>query len=278
MNFSNVLIIYKQNHPEARALASHIEAWLQELSLACSTSEAGETYDLPKEHGLVIALGGDGTILGIARKLAGCSTPILGINFGRVGYLTTVDAIDWRNGLELALAGKLRERACLMLRWALLRNRERIARGIAANDVVVSRGCLARLTDIHIKINGTSMGNLRSDGVIITSPLGSAGYSVSAGGPVLHPELEAIGLTPICPFTPAVAPLVLPGTTCFDLAALESSGDCYLTIDGQEGQEILKNDVVEVSGWPKAVRFLGDDACFYSRLGNRAFCLPNSAN
>lgn len=273
MRYENVLLIFKQNHAAARKTALEIAEWLEKRNRQCQLAESGSHWAPENRASLVIVLGGDGTILGVARKLAGTGIPVIGINFGRVGFLTCLEAANWQKGLEMALSGELPLRSCLALAWKVTRKGAAVASGVAINDVVVARGCLARLTTLAISINGERMGVLRSDGVIFTSPPGSSGYAVSAGGPALAPELDVIGLTPICPFMSSVSPLVLPGTTRFEVCELESSGDCYLTVDGQEGQPLAKGDAVLVEGWPDAVQFLGGGASFLEKLKSRAFAL-----
>lgn len=273
MEIRNALLVFKQEHAGAEALAKEIAPWLEATGICCAVSEAGCKICLHPTPQIALVLGGDGTILGVARQLAGRNIPILGINFGRVGFLTAIDSDHWQDGLELALAGALPDRACLSLKWQILRAGKEFATGVAINDVVVARGDLARLTSIAVAINNGAMGILRSDGVIISSPLGSSGYSVSAGGPLLHPGLDAIGLTPICSFMQNVSPLVLPGSTVFDLTVEETSADCYLTIDGQEGLALAQGDSTRVSAWPGAIHFLGGEARFFARLKKRAFAL-----
>lgn len=272
MREKSVLVIYKQDHQNAQELAEEISLWLEQTGVTANIYEAGSP--LPSQPPpLVIVLGGDGTILGVARKIAGSGGAILGINFGRVGFLTAATPDNWESTLASALSGKLHNRDCLALRWRILRGGMEVKRGIAINDVVVARGCLARLTSISLAINGHKLGVTRSDGIIISSPLGSSGYAASAGAPVIYPDLEVTTLTPICAFMPAVCPLVLPGTAEFQLTVLDFSGDCYLTIDGQEGERLEKRDQVIITGWPRAVNFLGEEATFFSRLKTRAFNL-----
>ena len=121
------------------------------------------------------------------------------------------------------------------------------------------------------------MGSLRSDGVILCTPVGSSGYSVSAGGPLLYPSMDAIGFTPVCPFLNTISPMVFPGNTDIQLQVLRGSTDCYITVDGQEGQKLEKGDVLRVSGWSGAVQFLGEGASFFERLRSRGFVLQGSA-
>lgn len=272
MRNKSALVIYKQNHQGALALAEEISAWLQKAGVVPLLCEADSALPSPLPP-LAFVLGGDGTILGVARQLAGTDSAILGINFGRVGFLTACTPADWESCLARALAGSLQNRACLSLKWQIVRDGVETKRGIAVNDVVVARGCLARLTSISLAVNGQELGVVRSDGIVVSSPLGSSGYAASVGAPIIFPELNVVTLAPICAFMPAVCPLVLSGSAQFQLTVLDFSGDCYLTIDGQEGEALEKRDQVLVNGWPGAVHFLDEEEAFFSSLKTRAFNL-----
>ena len=138
----------------------------------------------------ILILGGDGTFVGVGRKLAGLDIPLLGINFGQVGFLTELSAVGWEPALERLLAGKMITRTCLLLAWELLRGGTPIASGHAANDVVVGRGAIARVLPVHVFVDGEDMGVVRSDGVIVSTPLGSSAYALSAHGPLVHPKVQ----------------------------------------------------------------------------------------
>lgn len=277
MRVKEAAVIFKRNNVSARSLAREITAWLGSREIKCRLAEAGDNSALDPAPDLAIILGGDGTILGAARKLAGSGTPILGINFGRVGFLAALSPGEWQKGVELALAGGLEICPCLALLWKVGRDGEEIATGPAINDVVVARGSLARLTNLSIKIDGETLGALRSDGIIISAPLGSPGYSASAGGPILSPRAAAAVLAPICSFVPDVSPLVLGADSIFEISVLDDSGDCYLTIDGQEGMPLFKKDVVSVRCRPGAIHFLVKKTGFFEKLKIRGFSLPQAS-
>lgn len=207
----------------------------------------------------------------------GRNVPLLGINFGRVGFLTDAQPEHWREKLAACLDGSLPSRTCLALSWTLVRSGITVARGAAVNDVVLSRGSLSRLVCMNISVDGQPMGALRSDGVILSTPVGSSGYSVSAGGPLLYPSLEVLAFTPICPFLNTISPMVFPGASLFRLEILHGSTECFITVDGQEGQLLEIGDYVEVTGLPAAVHFLGDEVSFFERLRSRGFVLPTAS-
>lgn len=268
----NVLLVYNASHAGAADLALELADTLKLKGIAAFAREAGSQSALPaqgKLH-LIIVLGGDGTILGVARKCAGTGVPILGINYGHVGFLTAFDARDWQMGLEAALAGVLPLQSCLCLKWELWRCGAAIATGIVINDLVLSRGSLARLINIVVSVNGHEIGKLRCDGLIAASPLGSTGYSLSAGGPILARSLNAFCLIPVCPFMSNPSPLVFAGDAKILLAPVMGGNDCFLTLDGQDGLELLPGDLIRISCWPGAVLLMGTDANFFDRLRKRA--------
>lgn len=269
----DVLVVSKARHEQARTLGLEVLAWLEAHGLAAWLCEAGAAAEsvLPRPRLCVIVLGGDGTILGVARRFAFSGIPIFGINFGRVGFLTNAEPANWQERLETALAPETPVRSSVALRWQVLREGRLLTEGVAINDVVVGRGALARLVGLSISLEGCAMGVLRCDGLVCCSPVGSSGYSASAGGPILHPAMDAIGLTPICPCTASVAPLVLPGSLACRVA-LAASAEAWLTVDGQEGQALQGGDVVLVTGAPDGVRFLGGMR-FFERLRVRGFAL-----
>lgn len=270
----DALVVCKAGHARARALGREVVDWLAARGLAARLSEAGaeagEDVSLRPSR-CVIVLGGDGTILGVARRFAFSGVPLFGINFGRVGFLTSADPANWQERLERALAPGAPVRRCHVLRWGLRRCGMVVAQGVAINDVVIGRGALARLVGLSVALDGCSMGILRCDGLVCATPVGSSGYSASAGGPIIHPGMDAIGLTPICPCPGSVAPLVLPARVAC-VVGITASAEAWLTVDGQEGQALMGGDEVTLAGAPDGVRFLGAMR-FFERLRVRGFAL-----
>lgn len=275
----HILLVHKARHEKAAALAEEAATWLREkghvvVAVVCAGVDSPVYEATPLDF--VVVFGGDGTMLGVARRLVGRDVPILGINFGRVGFLTDAEPSAWREKLEESLMGEEPVRSCMALQWSLRREGRHLAGGFAVNDVVLSRGSLSRLVWFEIYIAGERLGSLRGDGVIVATPVGSSGYSVSAGGSLLHPSMEAIAVTPVCPFLHTISPMVFPGDTSCTFQILQGSTDCYLTVDGQEGQQLQVGDVVKVSGLPSAVHFLGRGTTFFDRLRTRGFSLHGS--
>lgn len=276
-----MLVVFKARHARARALGHEVVAWLRARGLPARLCEAGGAA-LAADGGAgavrparcAIVLGGDGTILGVARRFAFSGVPLFGINFGRVGFLTSADPANWGERLESALSDTGAPRGCLALRWQIIRRGKPFTAGVAINDVVVARGGLARLVGLRVRLDGCDMGVLRCDGLLCCTPLGSSGYSASAGGSILHPCMDAVGLTPLCPYPDSASPLVLPGRVVCRVGVTPSA-EAWLTIDGQEGQPLEAGDEVVVSGAPDGVRFLGH-LRFFERLRVRGFALDGS--
>lgn len=265
MAAENVLIVCKRRNEGALRLGAALDDWLTARGFQ-SVITSADAIICGKGMLLAIVLGGDGTILGVARKLAGTGIPIVGINMGRVGFLTAIDESDWQEGVEKALNGLLPVRNCAALRWQIMRAGLSLENGLAVNDAVLSRGAMARVTTIAVRINNEHLGTLRSDGIIVSSPLGSTGYSVSAGGPILSGSLNAMSLTPICPFMANVPPMVFGIDDVFELTVSRDANECFLTVDGQEERPLQPGDIVKIAAEPEAVRLMGNGARFFARL------------
>ena len=276
--YMHVLLICKTAHPAAQALAEQISRWLTSHGNTNQICTAEQLAALPahNERTMAIVLGGDGTILGVGRKLAGRNIPIMGINFGRVGYLSTTEPEHWQEWLTACLAGHVHLQHRMVLNWELQRDATLLAQGCAVNDVVISHGALARLVCVDLSINNEQMGFLRCDGIIVSTPVGSSGYTASAGGPILYSTTDAFVFTAICPFLKAVSPMVFPSSATFHIRIEQGSTDSYLTVDGQEGYLLTPNDSIDISASPDSVIFLGNDEVFLERMRSRGLMVdPN---
>jgi NAD+ kinase len=212
--------------------------------------------DLP-DLDLLLTLGGDGTLLRGARQVARHGTPVLGVNFGHVGFLTSAAPDELVSSLDQALSGDiwLDERMMLAVRAEAP---DGTLRGefLAVNDVVLHKGGVARMIRLAVRANGQEVGSYSADGIILATPTGSTAYSLSAGGPVVAPSVDCIIATPICPHTLAVRPLVLPAEETVSVDVLTPSGDLLLTIDGQEDAQLAPGDRVVVQRAPSRVRLV----------------------
>ena len=204
--------------------------------------------DLPRHVDLILLLGGDGTLLGMADRAAqaGIEVPILGVNFGGLGFLTEVTYGELYASLEAALAGTAPVESRLMLRAVIERHGEPRAEHFVLNDVTVTGGSLSRVVEFAVSVGGEFVARFHADGIIISTPTGSTAYSLAAGGPVVHPKVPGLILTPICPFTLTNRPLIVPDEVEITIRLDKDSSDIILTLDGQKGLQITEKDVITV--------------------------------
>lgn len=196
---------------------------------------------------LLIALGGDGTILGVARLMVGSDTPILGVNLGNLGFLTEVCIDQMYLVLDRILGGDYRIDERMMLRCHLHRMGERFAEYHVLNDVVINKGALARIIDLELMVNKQFLTRYRSDGLIVSTPTGSTAYNLAAGGPIIHPSLTNMIITPICPHMLANRSIVIPARNVELAVRVKArSSDVMLTLDGQLGVALQTGDVIHI--------------------------------
>lgn len=204
---------------------------------------------------MAVSLGGDGTLLRAAKLLAPYAVAILGVNTGHLGFLTEVEWSDPLPDLEDLLNGAYLVEERMMLRVRVLRDGEEIFQEDALNDAVVARGMLARMIRFTAEAAGTPVADYAADGVIVSTPTGSTAYSLSAGGPILHPHMQALVLTPICPHTFNARSLVLPGDEAITLR-LHNPDEAYLTVDGALGHRFQAGDQLRVERAPAVARLV----------------------
>lgn len=201
---------------------------------------------------LAIVLGGDGTLLSAARAIAGHNVPILPVNLGALGFLTSVTLDELYPLLEEMLAGRYRISERIMLD-AQVRSDASAGRLCALNDAVANKGALARMLDFDVYVDQDHVGRYRADGLIVATPTGSTAYSLAAGGPVVDPELDAFVITPICPHMLTNRPIVIPGSARIDLDFAAAEEPVYVTLDGQTGFQLKANDRVTITKSEKRV-------------------------
>ena len=278
---THVLLIIKPRLEEASLLAKKIRAWLEDknCTVCCVQADEDYTHLLVRRFSFAVVLGGDGTLLGAARRFIACPTPLLGINFGKVGFLAEAYSTEWREVLSLMLEGRMLVLERMALAFEVFREERQIFSGVAINDVVLNRGCMARVVDLDIAVQGFALCRIRADGLIIASPQGCSGYAASAGGPLVHPDINAFSLVPICPFFCTFPPLVLPHPQEVRITLPNNSTDVYLTVDGQEGYGLQTDDSILVRGLPGGVRFARRDRAGYlRRLKARGFLAERLEN
>ena len=248
----SVVVITKAGEREAAALGREIAAWLAERGVAVRVAEHEPgSGDLPEcaldeRPCLLLVLGGDGTFISVARRAHAASLPLLGLNMGHVGFWTELTRDDWEQGLSGLLEHGLRIVPRLLLSYTVKRGGRAVHSGFAVNELTVGRGALARLVRLSLFAGGEHISSLRADGIIVSTPSGSTAYCVSAGGPILHHELSAYCVTPVCPFLNDFRPLVLPSDVGLSIRVEESTGEVCLTEDGQAAYPLVPGDLVEV--------------------------------
>jgi NAD+ kinase len=219
-------------------------------------------------YNLIVSLGGDGTLLYVARLAGPLGIPLLPVNLGTLGFIAANRRDSWARTFEAWLGDELLPSARLMLEVSVLRNGRTVGSYHALNDAVVSSSGIAKMIRLSLSVNGDKFGTYRADGLIVATPTGSTAYNLAAGGPALHPEMSALLINPICPFTLASRPLVLPCSARVDVSVDETrrSGS-ILTIDGQETRTLEINDIVQFRKAPfEAMLLVPRENLFFNAL------------
>jgi len=211
--------------------------------------------DLPALVDALVVLGGDGTLLSMARAVGDLGVPILGVNLGGLGFLTATTLDEMLPALEGWLADRMAVEERMMLGARLVRGPQAIGEYIALNDVVITKSAMSRIIDLAVSVDGRHVTDYRADGLIISTPTGSTAYNLSAGGPILFPTMDAVVLTPIAPHTLSNRPIVVPGAQRVDVALLVEQ-EVMLTMDGQVGVPLRGGDVVEVQKADARIRLV----------------------
>jgi NAD+ kinase len=218
---------------------------------------------LPQKAEVIIAFGGDGTLLEAASTVAHspADPPLLGVNLGHLGFLTEVSRADMTAALEALISGSSHTETRAMLGGCVTRGGGKLASHLALNDVVITRGALSRMIEMDVAVDGRHVCHIKADGVIVATATGSTAYNLSAGGPIVHPSVDAFVLTPIAPHTLTQRPLVLPASARLELRpVIEPQSDIVLTFDGQFGLPLQAGDVVDVARAPRRLRFVRTSA------------------
>ncbi len=270
----HILVITKMHNIGALKLAGDIAEWLLSLGHKVFSPENLSDIQKLKQHNLhlAIVLGGDGTMLGVARAFVDTPIPLVGINFGRVGFLADLESEHWQEGLTAILEGRHLLVKRMALGWQVYRNNNLFAQGHAINDVVLNRGAMSRVISLDVSVDAELIGKLRADGIIVSSPVGSTGYAVSAGGPLVHPANNTILITAICPYLCNFPAMVLPQSMPVRISLNQSSTETFLTIDGQEIYPLITDDIIEVFSIPEAVHFIRiQEDRYFTPLRERGF-------
>jgi NAD+ kinase len=254
---NKIAVFAKVHDPRCQDVAVELFSWLQgrgclpliEAHLARHLGCPGvDAEDITSRADLVVVLGGDGTLISTARIIGERDIPILGVNLGSLGFLTEIALDELYPALEKCLAGDYRVSERIMLRAVVERDGRETASHLVLNDVVINKGALARIVDLKTRVNSLDLATFKADGLIISTPTGSTGYSLSAGGPIVNPSMNCIVITPICPHTLTNRPIVIDDGSVVDITVSSlDDEDIYLTLDGQVGLELHSGDRIRVS-------------------------------
>ncbi len=260
-------VVAKTDREEARTVVPRLLEWCaargiqpvleKETAALCpeTTVATARKPELPGQVDLLLVLGGDGTLLSMARLVGDLGVPILGVNLGGLGFLTALTVDELFPALEAYLAGGLVVEDRMMLAAAVSRQAERLSEYVALNDVVITKSAMSRIIRLEVAVDSDFATGYRADGLIISTPTGSTAYSLSAGGPIVFPTMDAVVLTPICSHTLTNRPIVLPASQHIDVTLL-SDQDVMLTLDGQVGFALKQWDTVEVRRAAARIRLL----------------------
>ena len=268
-----VMVVAKIGPEEGQRIAAEVGQWMEQrgirvsydtqTALALGRRDGVPRTGLTADTDLVIVVGGDGTLLSMARSAVPLGIPILGVNFGSLGFLTELQPDELLEGLEKVLEGRcsIDERQALLVRH--LRGGKVLHEYALLNDAVLAKSALARIVNLDIRIDGDRVATYTSDGLILATPTGSTAYNLSAGGPILDPRMSAIVISPICPHTMTHRPLVVPGSVTVGVTLRSAEEAVYLTLDGQIGFAFESDDELRVDQHPNPARLV--------RIGGRSF-------
>jgi NAD+ kinase len=270
-------LVVKRDQPRASRLAEQMIRWLgrrrirvlvdAEANLGGAPARSKE--ELARASDLIVVLGGDGTLLSIARRAA-ARVPILGVNMGELGFLTEVTEDEAMDMLARVLDGRYELDRRMTLAATLVHGGAPVSRLRALNDVVITNGALARIIEFSVSVDDMPLTTYRADGTIVATPTGSTAYSLSVGGPIVAPTVQILLLSPISPHTLSNRPVVLPPTAVVRITVAPREQDALLTLDGQEGMPLAGGDVIEVRRGASPVSLVrSPDRTYYDVLRSK---------
>jgi len=277
---SRVGIVAKRDLLAASEHLDRLAGWLHERHIAAVfethtatlargpiAEETKSRDELPVDVDLVIVLGGDGTLLSMATRIAstGRDVPMLGVNFGSLGFLTETRIDELYPSLEATIAGTATIDERLMLAADAYRSQELFDSRIVLNDVVFTKAALSRIIELSVSVTSGTVTKVKADGLIVASPTGSTAYNLAAGGPIIHPRVDAIVLTPIAPHTLTNRPIVIPGSEVIEVRPYinDEADDIFVTYDGQAGYRLHQNDAVKIRRSERRLRLIKAPARSY---------------
>ncbi len=264
---TRVGIVAKPDAPRAQGVILQLLPWLAARGRAVvfekETADlvpvvvgaSASKAELPGQVDLLIVLGGDGTLLSMARAVGDLGVPLLGVNLGGLGFLTATTLEEMFPALEAYLGGRMAIEERMLLAARVIRNGQPLCEYAALNDVVITKSAMSRIIDLSVSVEGRYATAYRADGLIISTPTGSTAYSLSAGGPILFPTMDAVVLTPICSHTLTNRPIVVPGTDRIEVTLLADQ-EVMATMDGQVGVGLREGDTVEIRKAASRIRLV----------------------
>lgn len=276
MTIQSVAIISKVTSQEAVRSALELAEWFERRAIRVALQDEviaelenpadAEPYEASQPYDLMVCLGGDGTLLAAARSVH-AGVPILGVNLGRLGFLTEIGRAELYPSLVEILAGRFEIEERSLLDISVVRAKGESERYRVLNDAVIAKSALSRIIELTLKVDKRLVTTYRSDGLIISTPTGSTAYSLSAGGPIVNPLLPVVLLTPICPHTFSLRPIVVPEESVVAVTLETENAEVYLTLDGQEGTTLGYRDSVELTKAKDGVRLVRTSGrTFYDSL------------
>jgi len=255
-------VVVKPHQPDALETLCRLTEWLvakgiqlvglPEIAHEQIKNKTGCVVEIVKDEqlassvDLILVLGGDGTMIAAARMISDTEVPVIGVNYGGLGYLAEFPIEELFAALESILAGQYKLQKRVMLAVELWRGAELLTRNRVLNDVVVNKSALARIIEIEAYLDDQFVNMFRADGLIVATPTGSTAYNLSAGGPVIYPSMNAVVITPICPFTLSNRPIVVPDDSKIDVRLMTDKEDVSLTLDGQVGFPLRAGDRIVI--------------------------------
>lgn len=262
----NIGIVSKPGRSDLPQLLRELTAWLDARGVAWAGDVVTETYlgrkggfnrtALEQDFDLIVVLGGDGTLLSVARGVGAKETPLLAVNLGGMGFLMTTGPEQIFEALEAVLADEYAVQCRTVLAGRVIRDEETVARYNALNDFVVNKAAIARLLQLEVFVDGDFMCGYRADGLVLSTPTGSTAYSLAAGGPVIAPTVEGFCLTPICPHTLSNRPVVVNESSEFEIVFVGGDDSTFLTVDGQVGLNLRPDDRIVAKKADHCVRIV----------------------
>ena len=249
-------VVVKPKNEEAWKTACEVSEWFEKKGLSLigeprreaeiGKDETAEVKKFKDEADLIVVLGGDGTMISTARLTGRREVLVLGVNYGSLGYLTEFRIEELYEALESILDGDYAVDERVMLDAEHWRGNDKLASGRVLNDVVINKAALARIIEIEVELNEFHVNSFRADGLIVSTPTGSTAYNLSAGGPIVYPSMNALVLTPICPFSLTNRPIVIPDNSEICLKLANENEGVVLTLDGQIGHAMRAEDQVKI--------------------------------